>query len=405
MPKIQELYRDLHSNIDYLGIKYRQKYYSNDENPRLIQTRLKNQPLLSLRTLPHDKYLIKPGEFLSIDDSKSIIKSPRANYVVSDNDYSKYLRSDYLDSKKFFGGFDDSVIIDNIDIPELKTPLRRVKSSNDLMSYNHTGVESMCYCHCHNHEEESKLDNSTLIPIDSPQLSPTSRKLRLKEKVRNGFGISRYLSSQNLISSPVLDLDTLLDTSKEEQGHQLKNNSEDIVDKEEDKEKDDELNINKLRSCPNAHIYLHAHKPSAVQSILNKISVSSSSHTDSISNGNTETHNCISLGECNCIKCLDKRNNNKGEVWKKVFNEVSLSAARVSSGSTPTPRHDFENLTSDFTDVKSTKSVDVFADTLSQAKMKYMKQNKENEAPSSNEIYFAVNENDDNNDIFSMYDY
>ena len=50
-------YRDLKFRINHLLVAYRQKYYSTDKNPRVIQSRVQNQQLLSLRTFPKDPYL------------------------------------------------------------------------------------------------------------------------------------------------------------------------------------------------------------------------------------------------------------------------------------------------------------------------------------------------------------
>lgn len=65
-PSVSDLCRKAQYKWDYLCIDARLRYYSNSSNPRVIHTKLKNQPLLSLRTYPHDKYLVKPGEFLTL---------------------------------------------------------------------------------------------------------------------------------------------------------------------------------------------------------------------------------------------------------------------------------------------------------------------------------------------------
>lgn len=51
-------------NYSYLKAEYLRKYYSDNKNPRIIPSKLTDK-LISLRTFPVDKYLIKPGQFLS----------------------------------------------------------------------------------------------------------------------------------------------------------------------------------------------------------------------------------------------------------------------------------------------------------------------------------------------------
>lgn len=79
---LSEHLRDLQYHIDYAKINYRQRYYSTSRNPRVIQARIGNEPLLSLRTYPLDLYIVKPGEFLALERkckrSKGKILQPSA---------------------------------------------------------------------------------------------------------------------------------------------------------------------------------------------------------------------------------------------------------------------------------------------------------------------------------------
>lgn len=67
----QAVLHDLRYQIDCLLVEYRLRYYSTSKNPRVIQQRLCNQQLLSLRTWPHDKYFLKTGEFLAMSFSRA----------------------------------------------------------------------------------------------------------------------------------------------------------------------------------------------------------------------------------------------------------------------------------------------------------------------------------------------
>lgn len=66
IPSLSEAYRKAKYNWNYLLIDARLRYYSNSSNPRVVHTKFSNQPLLSLRTYPHDKYFVKQGEFLTL---------------------------------------------------------------------------------------------------------------------------------------------------------------------------------------------------------------------------------------------------------------------------------------------------------------------------------------------------
>lgn len=59
-------YTGLRYKVDYLVIDYKQRYYSNHRDPRIVQGKLGESPFISLRTFPHDKYLARIGEFLTL---------------------------------------------------------------------------------------------------------------------------------------------------------------------------------------------------------------------------------------------------------------------------------------------------------------------------------------------------
>ena len=61
-------YRQVRFNVRFAIADYKQRYYSNSKNSRVIHTKLQNQPLITLRTEPHDKYLHSPGEFLKVPE-------------------------------------------------------------------------------------------------------------------------------------------------------------------------------------------------------------------------------------------------------------------------------------------------------------------------------------------------
>lgn len=269
MSSIHRIYRDVQYNLDYYNVKYRQRLYSNDRNPRLIQTRLQNKTLLSLRTCPHDKYLIKPGEFLTIEPMD----------MQQEEDLEEELFCDFASppaSRRL-----DLNLLHSITMNSVSDLIKIEPEPEELQSEE-------CSCACH---------------------SPISFKQRVKLKLIR-------LRPERVKELP--------------------------------QEEDTELEpFPVLRQMP----CLLPSPPrittgATFQPVLSK------------------PNQCLNNSNCQCTKCCKSEEN----VWKKVLNDVSLSAARLSTGSLPTSRHDFENLTSDFIDAKSK---DAFADCWNQAKHNY----------------------------------
>lgn len=63
---VEDVFHSIKYKVDYYLIHARINYYSNSKNPRVIQNRFLDQIITTLRTNPHDPYLIKPGEFLTL---------------------------------------------------------------------------------------------------------------------------------------------------------------------------------------------------------------------------------------------------------------------------------------------------------------------------------------------------
>lgn len=264
MSSMYRVYRDVQYNLDYYHVKYRQRLYNNDRNPRLIQSRLQNRTLLSLRTCPHDKYVIPPGQFLSLGLNES------------DTD--------------LFEDFDEVLVMKD-EPTEASSVVDLVRLESDPEPSPNL-LESGCSCSCHS--------------------SATSK---IRQKVRQ-------------------KLNRLLPERKEEETE--------LVEMVKEPE---------ISNFPQEIPYLLPSPPRITTSTTIQPAIS-------------RFNECLNSSKCQCTKCCKNQEN----VWKKVLNDVSLSAARLSTGSLPASRDEFDNLTSDFVD---TKSKDVFAECLDQAKHNY----------------------------------
>lgn len=67
VPTIPETYKKLRYKINYFIVDTKLKWYLTSRNPRLIQSKFQGQTLITLRVHPHDKYLVKHGEFLTLE--------------------------------------------------------------------------------------------------------------------------------------------------------------------------------------------------------------------------------------------------------------------------------------------------------------------------------------------------
>lgn len=256
-PQLLEMvHQKLHGiryRLDHFVINQTQRYYSDNHNPRIIQTKLQDQTLLSLRTCPHDQYLTKKDEYLTLEEPYKT--EYRAENKSDQKDIDSAKAGDFI-----FKGFDDSYL----------QPFKRRFDFFKPQTQSEDGSPKKCSCGCHP-DDPDIIDMSSIV-------SPRKRLRKL--------------------------------------WHREKENIDAVEEKEKDKEKDPDQD----------------------------------EHKDKDKNDDS-----------------DKKNG----IWKTVLNDISLSAARVSTGDVPKSSHHFQNLSSDFIDAKSSDN-DVFAANLQQAKLKYI---------------------------------
>lgn len=308
MHSIQYTFHDLRYKVEYYKTRYKQRYYSNDRNPRVIQTKLKNQRLLSLRTQPHDKYFIKPGEFLALVPKKL---DRNVNQII-EVDTSRYLKSQFLKQRDLFKGYDDNALTENSysGFHMEQDKYRNIRSySGSLRLYTPTTDIPDTYKH------NTKLANhqrSLLSLLDT--VEPNSLEY-IYSNGQHGFDPSWN-------ASPLIDLNSISSDINETP---LANHSSHYLDRTATSSSSNLFDFENVKVSPIA--------TSGIPSIASKMQNSSSRRNCSINTDNNRT-----------------RVQNS---WKLVLNAISLSAAKVSVGLSPKSIHDFENLTPDFINAKS----------------------------------------------------
>ncbi|WEJ92621.1 hypothetical protein PSN45_000074 [Yamadazyma tenuis] len=290
MDNLQYYFKRARGKVEYLRADYTQKYYSNSRDPRVIHTKL-NDSLVSLRPCPEDKYLIKPGEFLTLGP-----KQPGPE------------TSDHVTHKQQVLELEES---------------QPLESSHDLISFT-----QMCTCECHlqTSAETSLIENS-----------PKQGKRHGWLKTLSGISFKRMTEIPIALSPLSEESSTEIIMINNDQGDSGMPQTS--------------LNPTQVQGDANA---VSCKKNSLYGEILRRYSFAEGTRLSSIS----------SLEHRDA--CASGSENQVFPAWKHVINDVSLSAARISTGSTPTASRNTPNLTADFT--KALVS-DGFRDAFETAKM------------------------------------
>lgn len=299
MESILHKYRDLKFRVNHLLVAYRQRYYSTHKNPRVIQSRVQNQQLLSLRTFPKDPYLTgsdKPFLHLSNEyeetESQYLENSDERDYTLFEytNDMSLKAHDSATHGKSYsepnFG--EGYFLTFRLELPinpssdeqhqeitqfdptqpaEQCEPLLDMLITTDeyLSGSSISPVSFPCTCHCHTFEK---------IP---PQSSTNKRNHNVKEKFYD-FVVNNF----------------------------------------------------------------------------SKVTGQGNDTVATISS-NIETFTPLDIQATDSIETVpDKTDPTKGtdRIWKLVLNDVSLSAARLSTGSSNIPVVNNQNIRGDFINAK-----------------------------------------------------
>lgn len=191
--------RNLRYQIDYAKIDYIQRYYSTSHNSRVIQTRIGNEQLLSLRTYPNDEYLAKPGKFLVLE-KKSRMESLKNEILYlrgqtpTENASLQFTNDAFLDFSRL-SSFKNEEEEEKGDERSSKQD-EAEEEKIDEQSLSQDGVE----------EEEGILDEMYLEPqVDLPKKGLKERLKSFKSCYQNMHLLLPLQASKMSIPSPILE--------------------------------------------------------------------------------------------------------------------------------------------------------------------------------------------------------
>lgn len=216
---IVEGFRDLRYHINYAKIDYIQRYYSTSHNPRVIQARIGNEQLLSLRTYPQDEYLVKPGQFLVLEKRSKIedLRNELINFQSAAPGSSSKLQPFNND--------------DFLNFSRLSSFQEGEEGQEQELQHKEEQSMSLLEKEAENNEFGNGIDSEE-IPVESKEALPKkSLKQRLKSFKTCYQGMHLLLLlllSQLQIPSPILETlsGAQLITKEKEQDKERKNEEE-----------------------------------------------------------------------------------------------------------------------------------------------------------------------------------
>ncbi|KAG7660926.1 uncharacterized protein J8A68_005601 [[Candida] subhashii] len=351
MQLLYQTYHDIRFNVDHFIVGYRQRYYSLNKNPRVIQTKLHNQQLISLRTFPRDKYIVEPTGFLSLgnenaNDSGNDEIEETASFTVYDidelisfdescvsipiPDYENNNSSREIQGPDCLKG-DRLISLGNFPEEQEFQEEELVEEEGCHLPAIYPVQDPPCSCSCH---------KISVVPIPKED---NSRKIRVKDRF-----IKFVRSNINKVASKESD------SGSNEQEPSI----EIVLDEAESLDRDQEVPANKISQIVSNFSFLTSRGDSTIG--VQDEEIEENDREEEQEEVKTE------------------------KVWKLVLNDVSLSAARLSTGNAAHSIVSSHNIRGDFIDAKSSCSPilpriannendDIFAINLEHAKSKYAK--------------------------------
>ncbi|KAI5967150.1 hypothetical protein CANMA_003207 [Candida margitis] len=311
MDYFKKAYHDVRFNFDHFIVDYKRKYYSLNQNPRVLRTRVPNQPFTSLRTY---EYCPSVPVF-DVADTASVVLGDEDKENVPE----AWIRTADIN---LFPSFD--ACFDQCS-SEMQPPRVFSESNLNIVGYDcletfsldmnvgssTSPVKNEDEAMTHDDDEESTDYNDSysgmqyVSPFHLVYPTPSSDETEVKKSNR----LSRLVRSLSNVGSRGYD--------KVEQSMPCVNLATPEMDNQEIK-----------AASPKPH-----RRPPAPE------------------------------------------NQPSNQIWKMVLNDASLSAARISTGNSTSAVVTNQYIKGDFTDAKVSPATstpkDIFAEHLEQAKLKY----------------------------------
>lgn len=360
---LEAAYHNVRYKVDYHMIHARLKYYSNSKNPRVIHTKLNNQRLITLRTNPHDPYFVKPGEFLTLGSSTDEYSAETLDHVLH-----YYYHPTSLDIESCPPTFGEN---------EKEKSIQMVEGPSRTQ-----GKPSECgVVESHRFGKEHRKNRSAKLNLDSEKRgTPVGILKKWDER-----GIS---SADTAGSSGTKKLKRISDKRSILQGSKVPT-SGGILDLPLESLFPRYLQSSYSSPVTFADNEPHPHSPKKFE---NTKSATSGNFSGSLlemdsSYGNyaqysnllqvmspVESVSMFRQSSPRFSRAPGNHYDNKADdkkVWQVVLSDISLSAARLSTGSEGTSREDYDSLKGDLTHAKVRENPDYFAENLKQGKVKF----------------------------------
>lgn len=287
MENIEYYIRKLRFKYHYIKANYLQRYYSNSKNPRIVQAKVTDR-LLSLRTCPNDKYMLKPGEFLALEPKCLTIHSAPDNL-------ESYRRLDIDRDSNQHSEIVTEVFSNNTPASEKNLKKEYLDSEeSELQPFLSNGEHLRASCSCDCHQSHNQLLNINTSATACNQVAKNAKLTKIGKWLNFMDYSKKRLSEIPLTSSPVIEINS---ASSPETTPDM-NNQIQMIDNTKEMDTAKENDQRELVSeRPNKRRYSYTEGTSITTTAKPLLAP---------------------------------------QAWRPVINEFSLSAARLSTGSTDT---------------------------------------------------------------------
>lgn len=322
--------------VDYMRVDFLQKYYSNTHDPKIIQSKLSDN-ITSLRTCPLHPYT-QPEIFLKLSNS-------------DEEEISKQHKQLVLQYEQGLEGLQQMSLDENLPLLEVNSCApsdSQPDNSDNPQTENFTKPlekgddKNSCDCLCH--KQQSEPPTSPILDVEE------------KKKKRSWFEFAA-LTRPRFGEIPFFP--HLQSSPKEYSPIQL-------IDRDFSNQEESSKEINSPDLQIPSDVFKHE--------LIKSYSSENLKRPHSVLFRTPSVIPSAPVGPLSSLGSLKK-----SFAWKKVYSNISLSAARVSAGGTPISREQLPKITSDFTDILKLESQDL-------------------------ETYHGTQELEDYYDLLSIYD-